>query len=79
MSACGVTYCVDTTAVLFALFGSAESLVVVNVSWRLQPHLLGDRGVGGEKALSEPLYEEIVARSFFSSTCERIASRIPVW
>jgi hypothetical protein len=55
MSACGVTYCVDTTAVLFALFGSAESLLVVNVSWRLQPHLLGDRGVGGEKALSEPL------------------------
>src|SRR3954471_21746214 len=41
MSACGVTYCVETTAVLLALFGSAESLVVVNVSlmvWLLMPN-----------------------------------------
>src|SRR4051794_13620165 len=41
MSACGVTYCVDTTAASFALFGSAESLLVVKVSlivWLLIPN-----------------------------------------
>src|SRR5437763_1550129 len=41
MSACGVTYAVDTTAALFALFGSATSLLVVNVSlmvWLLMPN-----------------------------------------
>src|SRR3954454_6372122 len=41
MSACGVTYCVETTAVLLALFESAESLVVVKVSlivWLLIPN-----------------------------------------
>src|SRR4051794_346855 len=41
MSACGVTYCVETTAALLALFGSAESLLVVNVSlmvWLLMPN-----------------------------------------
>src|SRR3954466_9624761 len=41
MSACGVTYCVETTAVLLALLESAESLVVVKVSlmvWLLMPN-----------------------------------------
>src|SRR3954468_10535957 len=41
MSACGVTYCVETTAVLFALLLSPQSLVVVNVSlmvWLLMPN-----------------------------------------
>src|SRR3954453_2424397 len=41
MSACGVTYDVDTTTALLALFESAESLLVVNVSlmvWLLIPN-----------------------------------------
>src|SRR5437763_1010428 len=41
MSACGVTYCVETTAVLFALFLSPESLLVVKTSlmvWLLIPN-----------------------------------------
>src|SRR3954471_17187572 len=41
MSACGVTYAVETTAALLALFGSAEALPVVNVSlmvWLLMPN-----------------------------------------
>src|SRR5258706_11512638 len=40
-SACGVTYAVDTATALLALFGSAESLLVVNVSlmvWLLMPN-----------------------------------------
>src|SRR3954452_5836257 len=41
MSACGVTYAVDTTTALLALFGSATSLLVANVSlmvWLLMPN-----------------------------------------
>src|SRR3954471_11022726 len=41
MSACGVTYCVDTPAVLFALLLSPQSLLVVKTSlmvWLLIPN-----------------------------------------
>src|SRR5882672_5675138 len=41
MSACGVTYDVDTATALLALFASAESLLVVKVSlmvWLLTPN-----------------------------------------
>src|SRR5437763_1320597 len=41
MSACGVTYGVDTPAVLFALLPSPQSLLVVNTSlmvWLLTPN-----------------------------------------
>src|SRR4051812_30010177 len=41
MSACGVAYVVDTIAVLLALFGSPQSLLVVKTSlmvWLLTPN-----------------------------------------